>query len=79
MFVLCILSHGSQGSIYGTDGEEIEIDKIMEQFDGKNCPALKDKPKLFFIQACQGRKYNGLSLIILATLYVNILFCRWAY
>lgn len=54
VFVLCLLSHGDDGVVYGSDGEKVEIEKIIAEFDGKRCEALIDRPKLFFIQACQG-------------------------
>ncbi|XP_026152125.1 caspase-8 isoform X2 [Mastacembelus armatus] len=52
--VCCILSHGLEGSVYGVDGKPVEIKKLTELFDGLKCPSLAKKPKLFFIQACQG-------------------------
>lgn len=42
------------GGVYGTDGKPIPIEKIVNYFDGSNCPSLRGKPKLFFIQACGG-------------------------
>ncbi|KAL5013987.1 hypothetical protein ScPMuIL_008257 [Solemya velum] len=53
-FVCIILTHGSQEGVYGTDGVVVTVKKITDKFDGQNCPNLKGKPKLFFIQACQG-------------------------
>ncbi|XP_013405490.1 caspase-9-like [Lingula anatina] len=58
-FILVILSHGAKGKIYGEDGNHVEIEEILKQFNGINCPLLIDKPKLFFIQACQGEKTDG--------------------
>jgi len=55
-FVLVLLTHGGQGSVYGIDGEKVLVDDITTLFDGRNCPQLQNKPKLFFIQACQGRE-----------------------
>ncbi|NXO01989.1 CASP9 protein, partial [Rhinopomastus cyanomelas] len=59
--VVVILSHGCQtshvqfpGGVYGTDGKPIPIEKIVTYFNGSNCPSLRGKPKLFFIQACGG-------------------------
>lgn len=55
MFILFVLSHGCHGNIYGTDVENVSIDKdITSCFSPENCPALMGKPKIFFIQACQG-------------------------
>ena len=59
-FILYIMSHGTHGRVYGIDGESISIEEdIAAKFDGKHCPDLLNKPKLFFIQACQGSKYQG--------------------
>ncbi|KAM3607955.1 uncharacterized protein V6R79_016841 [Siganus canaliculatus] len=52
--VCCLLSHGQEGGVYGVDGREVSIRKMMECFQGVNCSSLIGKPKLFFIQACQG-------------------------
>ncbi|KAK1166200.1 caspase-8-like [Acipenser oxyrinchus oxyrinchus] len=53
-FVCCILSHGSKGTIAGTDGCSVPIREITSYFTGLKCPTLVKKPKVFFIQACQG-------------------------
>ncbi|KAK1165609.1 caspase-8-like [Acipenser oxyrinchus oxyrinchus] len=55
-FVCCILSHGSKGAIEGTDGCSVPIREITSYFTGLKCPTLIKKPKVFFIQACQGTK-----------------------
>uniref|UniRef100_A0A8B9C974 Caspase 10 n=1 Tax=Anser brachyrhynchus TaxID=132585 RepID=A0A8B9C974_9AVES len=55
-FICCILSHGESGAIYGKDGELVSIRMIMSYFTAKQCPQLAEKPKLFFIQACQGKE-----------------------
>ncbi|XP_015681818.2 caspase-10 [Protobothrops mucrosquamatus] len=54
--VCCILSHGKSGKIFGTDECLIPIRAITSYFKANNCPLLAQKPKLFFIQACQGEK-----------------------
>lgn len=54
----CILSHGQEGVIYGTDGT-IEIREITSFFHGTN---LSGKPKLFFFQACQGMTFSFFHL-----------------
>uniref|UniRef100_A0A8C8VLL9 Caspase-9 n=1 Tax=Pelusios castaneus TaxID=367368 RepID=A0A8C8VLL9_9SAUR len=61
--LVVILSHGCQtshiqfpGSIYGTDGKSIPVEKIVNFFNGTHCPSLRGKPKLFFIQACGGEQ-----------------------
>lgn len=54
-FVCIILSHGSKGCVYGTDGKKVAIDDLTGMFRGAYTPSLAGKPKLFFIQACQGQ------------------------
>ncbi|XP_030342000.1 caspase-8-like isoform X1 [Strigops habroptila] len=56
-FVCCILSHGKKGVIYGVDGQEVSIQELTTSFTGKNCCSLAGKPKVFFVQACQGDAY----------------------
>ncbi|ELT95225.1 hypothetical protein CAPTEDRAFT_64255, partial [Capitella teleta] len=54
IFVAVIMSHGSRDSVYGTDGKSVLIDDITAIFNGDNCQQLRETPKLFFIDACQG-------------------------
>ncbi|GFX37848.1 caspase-7 [Trichonephila clavipes] len=61
-FVCCILSHGEQGIIYAADGH-YKTEHLFAPFRGDVCPTLAGKPKMFFIQACQGdRLDSGVSL-----------------
>ncbi|NXI73976.1 CASP8 protein, partial [Anseranas semipalmata] len=53
-FVCFILSHGAKDKIKGIDHEFVNIKDLLSCFSGSNCPSLAGKPKLFFIQACQG-------------------------
>ncbi|KFV92189.1 Caspase-8, partial [Eurypyga helias] len=53
-FVCFIFSHGEENKIKGVDHEFINIKDLLSCFSGSNCPSLAGKPKLFFIQACQG-------------------------
>uniref|UniRef100_A0A8C0H3J3 Caspase-8 n=1 Tax=Chelonoidis abingdonii TaxID=106734 RepID=A0A8C0H3J3_CHEAB len=57
-FVCCILSHGDKGIVFGTDGQETSIQELTTSFTGMNCPSLAGKPKVFFIQACQGDTFQ---------------------
>ncbi|XP_052081018.1 caspase-3-like isoform X1 [Mytilus californianus] len=54
--VVCILSHGGPRSVYGVDGFPVPVRNLTEKFTGSNCKSLAGKPKLFFVQACQGKK-----------------------
>ncbi|KAM5152997.1 caspase-8-like [Mantella aurantiaca] len=55
-FICCILSHGNTGLVYGTDGQGVAIKDLTFCFCKHSCPSLNGKPKLFFIQACQGQQ-----------------------
>lgn len=54
-FVCCILTHGDEGRLYGTNGKAVVIRDLLSLFKGASAATLRGKPKLFFIQACQGR------------------------
>ncbi|XP_063735495.1 caspase-2 isoform X2 [Eleginops maclovinus] len=56
--VVCLLSHGVEGAIYGTDGQLLQLDWVFESFDNVRCPLLQNKPKMFFIQACRGEEMD---------------------
>ncbi|XP_071399068.1 caspase-8-like [Centroberyx affinis] len=57
-FICCIMSHGNTGGVSGVDkgldGALLPINEITSTFNGANCTTLINKPKVFFIQACQG-------------------------
>uniref|UniRef100_A0A914VZF4 Uncharacterized protein n=1 Tax=Plectus sambesii TaxID=2011161 RepID=A0A914VZF4_9BILA len=52
-----VMSHGNKGTVYGTDNNELEIDYFVSALSAENCSNMAGKPKLFFIQACQGNNY----------------------
>lgn len=51
--IVCILSHGIQDYVYGSNSIPFKIDKIKDRM---KCPALIGKPKILLIQACQGNE-----------------------
>ncbi|KAI6659841.1 hypothetical protein LOD99_10595 [Oopsacas minuta] len=54
-FICCILTHGTDNdALYGSDGKDVSLRKVMSFFYGKNAKTLFGKPKIFFIQACRG-------------------------
>lgn len=56
-FVLIIMSHGEKKDvIQGVDGRKARVEDLMSEFTATSCPTLQNKPKLFFIQACRGRR-----------------------
>jgi hypothetical protein len=56
-FACCILTHGEHGQLWGTD-HRFPVDMIFSHFLGESCPTLAGKPKMFFIQACQGDRLD---------------------
>jgi len=63
-FICCILSHGKQGQIFGSDSFLVPLDDITRKLDGDKCPTLASKPKMFFLQACRGvMKDSGVSTV----------------
>ena len=58
-FVLCLMSHGESGKVFCFDEktksiETVDIKTAQDKFS--SCATLSGKPKLFFIQACRGKK-----------------------
>lgn len=55
-FACAILSHGGRDLIYGVDGSQLPLNSIYDIAMKTTNPtkSLVGKPKLFFIQACQG-------------------------
>lgn len=51
-----MLSHGQKGCFYGSDGVAVRIEDVIQLFTSGRVRTLAGKPKLFFIQACQGEK-----------------------
>ena len=54
--VLIIMSHGETNGIYGTDGKLTKLNDMTDIFSSSQCPELKEKPRLVFVQACRGGK-----------------------
>ncbi|KAH8246930.1 hypothetical protein KR032_004283 [Drosophila birchii] len=52
-FVLAVMSHGTEGKVYAKD-MSYPVERLWNPFLGDNCKTLKNKPKIFFIQACRG-------------------------
>ncbi|KAL2725175.1 caspase-1 [Vespula squamosa] len=55
--IVSVLSHGELGMLYAYDAP-YKADSIWSYFTSDKCPTLAGKPKLFFIQACQGDKLD---------------------
>lgn len=56
--LIAILSHGELGFLHSKD-THYKLESITSYFSADRCPSLAGKPKLFFIQACQGDNLDG--------------------
>ncbi|KAK1875214.1 Caspase-8, partial [Dissostichus eleginoides] len=57
-FICCVLSHGNKGGVLGIDGQSLPIKLIERTFMATPQSPLTAKPKVFLIQACQGRQIH---------------------
>lgn len=62
-FVCCVLSHGETNGVLGIDEEVLSVEDILIPLKGHNCPKLAGKPKLFFVQACRGKRFQDEVMI----------------
>lgn len=53
-----MLSHGEHECVFGTDEQPVCLGELTQPFTSGRAPTLAGKPKLFFIQACQGSSYQ---------------------
>ncbi|KAK0058948.1 caspase-3, partial [Biomphalaria pfeifferi] len=88
-FVCVVMSHGDvmwferggtfnkkmerNDVIFGVDGLPVKTKFIIDTFNNWNCPSLKDKPRLFFFQACRGEKLDhGTEIPLLKDLQISL-------
>uniref|UniRef100_A0A2I3NIA6 Caspase-1 n=1 Tax=Papio anubis TaxID=9555 RepID=A0A2I3NIA6_PAPAN len=60
---LVFMSHGIREGICGKKYSEqvpdvLQLNAIFEMLNTRNCPSLKDKPKVIIIQACRGENHG---------------------
>lgn len=61
-FAVVLLTNGVNDIIYCADGHELSLrEDVLPFFDDTNCPALKGKPKLFFLQCYREASSNHAS------------------
>ncbi|XP_059054220.1 caspase-1-like [Achroia grisella] len=56
--LMAVLTHGEMGILYAKD-THYKAENLWYHFTADRCPTLAGKPKLFFIQACQGDRLDG--------------------
>ncbi|CAG5896284.1 unnamed protein product, partial [Menidia menidia] len=61
--VIAVLSHGDMGCIFGSDEKKVPLQDLTGPFKTGRAITLARKPKLFFIQACQGSEYQKGSVL----------------
>ena len=61
-FVCFIMSHGTDGYIYGSDSEPLPLGDITSQLKRERCRSLDTKPKLFFLQACRKQEHKPVHI-----------------
>ena len=53
--IVTIITHGGTGNVlYGKDCQPVQLKELAEKFNSAKCKALKNKPKIFIINACRG-------------------------
>ena len=55
-FIFLFCGHGMKNKIVTSDGKRVEINTIQHAFSPKNIPLLKDKPKIYIIDAGRGER-----------------------
>ncbi|XP_059623025.1 caspase-1-like [Phlebotomus argentipes] len=54
---LIVMTHGETGYLYAND-DSYKIEELWFEFMGNKCKSLIGKPKLFFVNACRGEKFD---------------------
>lgn len=57
-FVLVLMTHGTDNGLLGAFDGYFDGNELFDLFLSNNCKTLVGKPKLFFVQACHGEKYD---------------------
>ena len=60
--IVTIMSHGGEGNtLIGSDGKSVQLKELAEIFNSAECEDLKDKPKIFIINACRGCRQDSVQ------------------
>ena len=72
-FVFIVMSHGEdRDCILGYGGRVTTVKSLMIEFLQKECPSLKDKPKVFIIQTCRGWRSDADNSVVVTTSHAQI-------
>ncbi|XP_041784447.1 caspase-1-like [Anopheles merus] len=67
--VVVVMTHGKENNLLYASDRSYEANRLWEPFIGDACPSLIGKPKLFFVQACRGKKLD--EGVIQATISID--------
>ena len=56
--LVVVLSHGGDDDLMAAQDEWYSDEELWNPFLADNCPSLRNKPKLFFLNACRGNKQD---------------------
>lgn len=59
--IICILSHGCEGKVFGVNSISVDISKIRDIVCSVNTTHLRNKPKVLILQSCQGIECQTVS------------------
>ena len=55
--IVTIMTHGGAGNtLYGKDGRKVQLKELAKIFNSAECEGLRNKPKIFIVNACRGSK-----------------------
>ncbi|PSN37234.1 hypothetical protein C0J52_12658 [Blattella germanica] len=57
--IVVVLTHGKANSVVYAKDTAYCLQELWNPFMAKECPTLVGKPKIFFIQACRGKKVDS--------------------
>ena len=56
--LVVVLSHGGDDDLIAAQDEWYPDEELWNPFLAENCPSLRGKPKLFFLNACRGNRQD---------------------
>uniref|UniRef100_A0A1Y1MQM3 Caspase family p20 domain-containing protein n=1 Tax=Photinus pyralis TaxID=7054 RepID=A0A1Y1MQM3_PHOPY len=59
--IICILSHGLEGRVFGVNSISVNISQIRDTVCSVNTTHLRNKPKILILQSCQGTECQTVS------------------
>lgn len=57
--IVAVMTHGEEKNLLHAFDQTYSLEKITSAFTTEKCPSLSGKPRLFFIQACRGDRFDA--------------------